>query len=91
MPGTDHEWTDEELSDMLKEGYIVERPYSQAFCLIMGGPDWRKTTGSSTAPYYGPLQRFEQALRKEGLVPPTPPMFSDGKYFRAELNERITG
>jgi hypothetical protein len=84
-------WGASQLDGLLKEGFICERPYSQAFCLIMGGPDWRGEKEAGVAPYYLPLQRFEESLRKEGLVPPTPPMFTDGKFFRAELNQKITG
>jgi hypothetical protein len=63
------QWKDEDLVDLLKEGFIVVRPYAQAFCLIMDTTDWRKQSNSSGAPYYAPLQNFENAMRKAGLVP----------------------
>lgn len=83
---------DGELADLLKEGYIVERPYSQAFCLIMAAPDWRKQSGSTEQPYYKPLQNFEDGLRRAGLVPqsPNPNMGTEPHIFRAELNQKIT-
>lgn len=84
---------DGELTDLLKEEYIVERPYSQAFCLIMSTPDL-KQSGSSQAPYYKPLQNFENALRKAGLVPPPPPFHSSmamEQAFQSKRNQKITG
>ncbi len=71
-----------QLHELLEEGFIVERPYAQAYLLLGYFEDWRKQTSGREPPYYGPLQRFENALRKAKLVPPAPslPSGSGAQY-----------
>ena len=62
------------MSDVLNEPWLQERPYVQGFALVLGlGMAQELSYAQPEQPFYfGPLQDFEDRLRKAKLVPPPP-------------------